>query len=265
MTRGLAGTRDVGGPIAVAAIGSGLVLLAAPHLPIGSMVAQDLVAIALAVGGALAALHVSSRALLPGKAAWPLVLGSVAVLVVLYAIQPGRVGVPFQVGALLLGGRVIGGAIGERVEHPGHVLPATIVAAAADCASVLSPEGITNAVAQNERALATFALAAAIPGTEAITFVLGIGDLIVIALVLSVARKFDVSRARVTFACALALVVAFVASALLAAPVPALLPIAIVVNLLVPPFRRLRQKDRSVAIAALVVAVGVVVVVLLRR
>ncbi|NUP10333.1 MAG: hypothetical protein HOW73_30150 [Polyangiaceae bacterium] len=252
-------------PIAAASLASGSLLLVAPHLPIHAVAAQDLLAVILGAGGALAALHASSAGALRSAAAWISLGVAVSALVFLYVATPGAGALPVQVAALLVCGRIVGGSIGERVQHAGHVLPATVVAAAADCASLLSPEGISHGISQSDRALAVFALAAPIPGSSAITFVLGIGDLIVIALLLGVARKFGISARRVTIACVVALVAAFGASALFAAPIPALVPIAIFANALVPPFRAVAKKDRTTTIVAVTVAVGLVVFVWLRR
>lgn len=251
-------------PIVLAAGASGALLLLSPHLPIADAMAQDLCAIVLGIGAALTALHVSSAGAF-GRAVWIFLAVGVGALAVVYFASVGPFAVPLQVFGLLSTGRVIGGAIGKRVQHPGHVLPATLVAAAADCASLLSPEGITHAVSQDERALATFALAAAIPGTTAITYLLGIGDLIVMAMLLGVAREHGVSALRVTLACVVSLAVAFACSALWQSPIPALVPIAVFVNLLVPAFRRVAPKDRRVAALAAALALGLVVVVALRR
>lgn len=249
-------------PLLGAALLSGLVVVTAPYLPIPSDAVADLLAVVLAAGGALAALHLSSAGK-PSVTAGLAAAGvGVAMLGALYFSKSSSpFTIPFQVFGLLVVGRMVGGLIGERIQSPGHVLPATVVAAAADCASVFSPEGASNAIVQNERTLAVFALAAAIPGTTAITYVLGVGDLVMIALVYAVARKFDVSTSRVTLAMAGALVLAFGASALVGLPIPALVPIALVVNLAVPQFRRVPRSDRKAAMIAAILAVGLVLFV----
>ncbi|MBK6513682.1 MAG: hypothetical protein IPM79_30290 [Polyangiaceae bacterium] len=251
-------------PLALTALAMGAAVALAPAAPLTSLVLQDLCAIGLAVGLALCALHASSGVKLSGAAAWLSFGAATAGVAFVWLAQPDRWAIPLQFLSLVALARTAGGAIGERVQHPGHVMPATIVAAAADWASVLSPEGVTKAVAQSERALATFALAAPVPGTAAITYVLGIGDLVVISLLLAVARSFNISRARVTASVAVALALAFIASAALAQPIPALVPIALVASAGVPAFRTLAPKDRKVAGFAVALAVGVVVLVALR-
>jgi ABC-type molybdate transport system substrate-binding protein len=68
----------------------------------------------------------------------------------------------------------------------------------------------------------------------------------------------------VTASVAVALALAFIASAALAQPIPALVPIALVASAGVPAFRTLAPKDRKVAGFAVALAVGVVVLVALR-
>lgn len=260
-------------PLSGAALLAALTVLVSPQLPIANDALADGLAVLLAAGGALTALQLSSA----GKWRLQAALGAgavgLAILVVLYGLASGSpLTIPFQVFALLLVGRVLGGLIGERIQSPGHVLPATLVAAAADCASVFSPEGASNAIASNERTLAVFALAAAVPGTSAITYVLGVGDLVMIALLYGVARKFlgpssgerSSTVARVTLALVAALVLAFGAAALAGLPIPALVPIALMVNLMVPEFRRVPRADRKAALVAAVLALGVVAFVALR-
>lgn len=252
-------------PLLGAACAMALAAAIAPRVPLASLAAQDLSAVVLAVGLALAALHASSAVRLDGPPLWGALLASLAGVAAVWLAQPGPWAVPLQGLALLTLARCAGGAIGDRVQHPGHVMPATIVAAAADVASVLSPHGVTNAVSQSERALATLALAAPVPGTQAITYLLGIGDLVVMSLVLAAARKFEVSRARVTAALALGLAAAFLASALLERAIPALVPIAVASSAGVPAFRRLAPRDRKAAALAAALAAGVVALVALRR
>lgn len=246
-------------PLLGAALLAGLVVLGSPSLPIPSDALADLLAVALAASGALAALQLSSAGKLALQAALCAGGVGIGILLLLYLLASSSpLTIPLQVFALLVVGRVAGGLIGERIQSPGHVLPATLVAAAADCASVFSPEGASNAIVQNERTLAVFALAAAVPGTSAITYVLGVGDLVMIALVYAVARKFELAAGRVTLALAAALVLAFGASALTGLPIPALVPIALVVNLVVPSFRRVPPADRKAALVAAILAAGVV-------
>lgn len=257
-------TLRVVAPLAAAALFTALLLALSPRVGMPPAL-EDPLAIALSVGPALAALVVSSRARAAGAVAAAIGLGGAATLAALYALGLPSALVPLQVLALLCVARGFGGSIGAAVAHPGHMLPATIIAAAADLASVLSPEGPTHQIAASERALSVAALAAPVPGTAAITFTLGVGDLTVIALYLGVALRFEISRTRVVGAAVLGLIAAFALAFALAAPVPALIPIGAASVALVPEFRRVARADRTAAIVGAAIALGVVVAVLLRR
>jgi hypothetical protein len=251
-------------PVLVAgALAAGFVAVA-PSLPVESAGLQDLSAVAFTASLALASLVLSSVVALEARVA--LVSGVVGGAILGWIYYQGLEGalVGPQVLALLLLGRALGGLVGDRVTHPGHIMPSLAIAAGADFASVLAPEGVSNAILESPRALSVFALASAIPGTDAVTLVLGIGDLIIMSMVLSVARKFEVPRRRVVLALALALALAFGAAFALALPVPALVPIALVCIALVPQFRRLERKDRTVGTVAIAVSIGIVLVVAVR-
>jgi hypothetical protein len=172
--------------------------------------------------------------------------------------------IPAQVLGLVGIAHAAGGLIGRRVEHPAHVLPACAVAAAADIASVLSPEGPSNAVAKSETAIALFALASAVPGTTAISFVLGVGDLIFAAIVFGVAARHGVPLLKVGLLVLAAFASALAASAVFAAPIPALVPVGVFAVAGVPEFRRLEKKDRRAAAFAIAAAAAVVIGVALR-
>lgn len=257
-------TLRVVAPLVFAALFTELLLVVSPHVAV-SPALEDPIAIALSVGPALAALVVSSRARAAGAVGAAIGLGGAATLAALYSLGLPAALIPLQVLALLCVARGLGGSIGGAVAHPGHMLPATIIAAAADLASVLSPEGPTHQIAASEKALSVAALAAPVPGTTAITFTLGVGDLIVIALYLGVALRFDLSRVRVVGAAALGLIAAFGLAFALAAPVPALIPIGAAALALVPEFRSVARADRRAAIVGAAIALGVVVAVLVRR
>src|SRR5262249_22830114 len=66
--------------------------------------------------------------------------------------------------SLVAVGHALGASLGRRVQHPGHLLPACIVAACADVASVVHPSGPTHAIAASERALSILAINVPVPG-----------------------------------------------------------------------------------------------------
>jgi len=241
-----------------------LAFAAAPHLAVPDG-AIDPLAVVIAVLPALLALVSSSEERLGGKASLAVLAGGAALLVVVYLAGFSRALVGVQAIGLLAVGRGLGGGIGERVAHPGHVLPASIVAATADVASVLSPEGVSNAIVANERALSVAALAAPVLGSSGFTFVLGAGDLVMMALVLAVARRFEISRVRVGLALGLGLFLAFALSALLARPIPALCTIAVALPLGSARFFRVERRDRTATLVAVALCAGVVAAVWLRH
>ena len=155
-------------------------------------------------------------------------------------------------------GHVVGDAIGSRIQHPGHLLPACVVGGCADLISVAHPAGPTHAIVSSERALALAAISFPVPGTRSFAPALGIGDLLFVALIFAAARIHKLPRRRVFALCAGGIAVAGVMSALLMKPVPALPTIAAAVLLGVPRARILARSDRSTALAAMAIAVGLV-------
>jgi hypothetical protein len=236
----------------------------APHVSVPDPIV-DPIAVLVVVTPALLALARSSGIGLSGKASMALFGFGGLILATLYFAGFSRAVVGLQVFGLLAVGRGLGGAIGERVTHPGHVLAASIVAATADLASVLSPEGVSNAIVANDRALSIAALAAPVMGSTAMTFVLGAGDLVMMSLVFAVARRFEVSRTRVAFAFAIGLFAAFALSALLARPIPALCTIALAGTLSSPRFFRVAPRDRTATIIGACLCAGVIASIIVRR
>lgn len=251
------------GPLFATAAFVWLACAVAPHVVVAEALVDPL-AVLLVVTPALFALMRSSAVELDGKASLSLLGLGAALLATIYFAGFSRAVVGLQVLGLLLVGRGLGGGIGDRVAHPGHVLPASIVAATADLASVLSPEGVSNAIVANDRALSVAALAAPVLGSRAMTFVLGAGDLVMMSLVFAVARRFEVSRVRVAVAFAIGLFIAFALSAVLARPIPALCTIAIAGTLSSPKFFRVAPRDRTATIVGATVCAGVIAAMILR-
>ena len=143
--------------IAPGAIAAGCVVL--PRFPMGEA-ATNLVAAALPCGAGLAALTLASRADPPLAASLVLGGASAALLGVLAGLgvtsAAGVVGVAL---ALVVVSHTLGASIGRRIAHAGHVAPACAIAAAADIASIVSPEGPTHAIATSDAALSVLAIA----------------------------------------------------------------------------------------------------------
>jgi hypothetical protein len=159
--------------------------------------------------------------------------------------------------ALVALGWGIGATIGRRIEHPGHLLPACVVVASADVASVVSRWGPTHAIAESERALSVLAMSFPVPGEASVAPALGVGDLVFMAIVLGAVAVHGLSVVRAALLCALGTLIAGGASAVLATAVPALLPIGAAVVIGLPAARRLRSEERRVAGLAMVIAVSV--------
>ncbi len=167
--------------------------------------------------------------------------------------------------ALVALGWAVGSSIGRRVQHASHLLPACVVAASADLVSVLSPEGLSHAIARSDRALSVLATWFPVPGSRELSPALGAGDLMFIALVLGVACARALPYARTVALCLLGTALAGLAAAYLGAAVPALLPIATCVIAGLPAARRLPNADRKPARWAMIVAGSVVLASVLRN
>jgi hypothetical protein len=235
----------------------GAAALAFPRLAVGFAVA-DFVVFAGATSTAVAALAVAARGFPPGR--WR--AGTVAVAVVALGIvaATGAAGAvtPIVVDtALVAAAWSIGSSIGRRIEHPGHLLPACVVVASADAASVVSSFGPSHAIAASERALSIAAVAFPVPGTSSFAPALGVGDLVFIAILFGAVRAHALSLRRAASLAWIGAMAAGVASAVLGMPVPALVPIAAAIVLGLPEARRVRARERTVAAVAMAIAVTV--------
>ncbi|MFT3921040.1 MAG: hypothetical protein QM778_00765 [Myxococcales bacterium] len=100
--------------------------------------------------------------------------------------------------ALLAGGTAIGAALGARIEHAGHLLAVALVSGLADLWSAhAGPTArmVADAISRPER-LALFALPWPLWGTGTIQPVLGVGDVVFVALYLATFRRHGLSRVR---------------------------------------------------------------------
>ncbi|MGZ3450723.1 MAG: hypothetical protein ACXVEF_14065 [Polyangiales bacterium] len=236
-------------------VGIGLVVMPAIHVGPG---AADAITFALGALIAMSSLALGARVSLSEKGAFAVDFAAVVALTILAVL---RVRSPWMApvvdAALLAFAWATGAAIGRRIEHAGHLLPAIFVAAAADLASVASSWGPSKAIVANERALSLLAISAPVPGVRAAAPVLGVGDLIFVALVLG---TVDAKKLRYGRAVSLALVgiaIAGFASARLGAAVPALPAIGALLLLGLPQIRKVTRKDRTVT----TIAIGVSIVV----
>jgi hypothetical protein len=247
---------------------AGAAALIFPRLVIGEGGAAA-IHFAAGTGAALAALVLAARAGAgegppPARAVIAQVAaGTAAVLAGAWApVGPVFAAMLVDLGLILAAGAV-GGAVGRRVAHPGHLMPACAVAAAADLASVIHPSGPSHAIAASERALSLVAFGFPVPGVRAVAPALGVGDLTFLALVLGVVIQHRMSLGRAVVAAVVGLAAAGGVAALAGREVPALVPIGAAVVAFLPEARRVRPEERRTAALAIALSAAVVVGVLL--
>jgi hypothetical protein len=183
---------------------------------------------------------------------------SAASLLALLVRQPSPIATVLWVDtALVCLSWALGCSLGRRVQHAAHLFPACVVAASADVVSLLSPEGPSHAIVESDRALSVLATWFPVPGSTAISPALGIGDLLFMALIFGVARAHHLPYARCLIACVIGTALAGAAAAWSGLAIPALLPIAAVVLLVLPTIRQLRRSDRSAAHWSMLIASSV--------
>ena len=226
----------------------------------------DFVTFLAPVGAAFAALGVGSLAE-PSRRVVLGVLGVAAAALVTVALSGVySMTLALVVGACLVAiGWGIGLPIGRRVQHPGHLLPACAIAAAADVASVFSDSGPTAAIVESKRALAVLALPFPVLGTNDAVPTLGVGDLVFVGLLLGVAARHGISRWRVYALAIVGALLAGLMSALLEAAVPALPAIGLTALVGIPQARSVPARDRKMAAIAVAAALTIVVATVLPR
>jgi len=242
-----------------------LAILIAPRVPVG-IAAAELATFVGAAGVALLGVALGARRAIAGRSLLLIDVGVVALLGVLAVLRARSVWLtPVIDAALIAFAWATGSAIGGRVEHGAHLLPAAAVASAADIVSVASSWGPSNAIAASERALSLLAISFPVLGTRIVAPALGVGDLIFVALALGVARKHELPYRRMAILAFIGVLIAGVASAVLGRAVPALPAIGLMIVAFVPAARQVRRKDRSVTMIAIGVAVVIAVFGVLSR
>lgn len=245
--------------LGIAAVVSGACVAVALVLPPPPTLALLIAGIVLVLGASFASLAVASRARAPLAVHGVAIAVAVAGGIVAYVTAQRSIGwVPIGNLLLVASGWGIGGAIGSRVEHAGHMLPAAAVAAAADLASVLHPSGPSNAIASSERALAVVALNVPLPGGIAAP-VLGVGDLVFASIALGVASRHRVAPWGPLAGVALGAGVSVALSALFERPIPALVAMGALAVLFTPAFRTLRRVDRRTTIFSVTAAIAIAI------
>ncbi len=210
---------------------SAAIVGAAWHVPARPLEARDVVVV-VALGAALMGL------------AWraPPVLGGLVGAVGLVAVAS-----------------VLGGAVGGRMEAPGHLLAVALTSSAVDLWSVSSPSGPTHHVVQTPALLRLLTVGVAIPPERGPHPAVGFGDVVFVALYFAAASRFDLPRRRMAAALAASLVGAGALALWMDRPVPALPAMGVFVVATQPLARGIRAKDRRpTLLAALLLAASAI-------
>lgn len=185
-----------------------------------------------------------------GRARLPWFLAAAAVLVAQSRLQlPAAWAAPAVTACLLWVTTGVGHAMGPRIEHAGHILFVAWISTVADVFSVFHHAGVTHAVAESKVALSVVALPFPMLGTADVVPFLGGGDVIFMALYLSVTRRHGLSVRRTWIGLGLGLLLTLVALLMFGRVVPALPFLGLGVLCLQPTMRRPPAPQRLAATA----------------
>lgn len=177
----------------------------------------------------------------------------------------GILGSAAVIVALLASGSVSGSVLGARIAHPGHLSVVAVVSSLADVWSVLGSSGPTATIVTNAPLLSVLALPFPMLGTSDIEPLLGLGDIVFVALYLTASERFGLEKKRTI----LALSVAFALTALfvivLARPIPALPFLGLAILVAHPEARLPPSSERRTALIGMVILALVAVAVLALR
>jgi len=224
----------------------------APVVPVppavGFVVAFALVAGAMIASGWLVPLA-SPRALV-----WVVVPGvAVGLLAWTGHASAGWPAAAVVAASLLVGGALAGTVVGSRIQHAGHLLVVAWVSTLADAYSVLSASGVSARVVESAEWLPLLAVSWPIYGTDAIEPVLGVGDVVMVALYLTAVRRHGLRERRTVVALAVAFAAVLVALFASGIALPALPFLGVAVVAVHPEARRLRPEDRKPALLGVAV------------
>jgi hypothetical protein len=257
--------------LAIAGSALALVLAAwlAPLAPIDPRGSEGAALVAYAIGYACtAAVVLVVAALGPRDGRVALVASSLAVtilaLLFVEAASPSLLATVLVLAALLAIGTSVGATIGGRIQHAGHLSVVVVVSSIADLASVLAPSGPSHEIAESPALLSLLALSWPMAGTTRIEPLLGVGDVVFVALYLGAAAQHGLSMRRTLVALASALAITAAVVALLALPIPAL-PFLGAAMLIAHPAARLPPAEErakaGIALVLFVLSFGTLVLV----
>ncbi|AKF08394.1 hypothetical protein [Sandaracinus amylolyticus] len=247
-----------------------LAALVAPLVPVDP--SRSAVAAFAAFGLGFAA--VSAMTIAAGAVIGPLPPRALALWVPVIAVLAGSAATrasgiaasALVIVALLTGGAVSGGVVGARIQHAGHVVIVAVVSSLADVWSVLSPAGPSAAALESAPMLSVLALPFPMLGTRAIEPLLGIGDVVFVALYLTVSRRFALGVRRTIVALGIAFAVTAASVIALERALPALPFLGAAILVAHPETRLPPPHERRVAAIGIgVLAVLVISVLALSR
>lgn len=143
----------------------------------------------------------------------------------------------------------VGHLLGPRIEHAGHMLFVAWISTVADIFSVFHHSGVTHAVAESAVALSVVALPFPMLGTGDVVPFLGGGDVVFMALYLSVSRRHGLSAWRTWTGLGIGLLLTLAALVVFERVVPALPFLGFGVLCLQPAMRRPPAPQRLAATA----------------
>ncbi len=241
------------------ALAIGLLALCAILFPLAPIDPSASVSAAL-VAYAFAYAAVSACVLAAGASAPDLGRGAAGIVVVgalllasLASSTPTALHAALVLACLLTVGTSAGAAVGSRIESAGHLLPVAIVTSLADVVSVLTPGAPSDVIADTPAWLSVLAISWPMPGTSDLPAILGVGDVVFVALYFGAARKHHLPLARTALALTLGLAITAAVVAATSLAIPALPFIGGAMVLAHPAARQLPMKDRRPATIGIVV------------
>ena len=238
--------------------------LAAPTMVLPPLAAY-FVSYGMVVGLVLATCNAAPR--LEGRRAlWMLIPALLIVMLALFKIRADNAGLAALVlCGVLLGCSALGGLIGGKVEKAGYLLVVAIISASVDAYSVLTPEGITAQVVEDEALLSVLAISWPMAGVSELFPILGMGDVTLTALYFVAARRHGLGMGRGVIAFAVAYIAIAVCVVLAERALPALPFLGLAALVAWPEARRIPREDRAQAWGGMAVVAAALILVTLFR
>lgn len=234
----------------------GCMAAVAPWVPLGPL-AATLLALAVVALAIVAGVALGPSGALPARSALPVALAGLGLVALALTLPPVASGLAGALGLIAVGA-VVGGAIGSRMESPGHLAAVALVSAAVDLWSVTSPAGPTHRIVQSPALVRLLTVSVAIPPGREPRPAIGFGDVVFVALYLAAAARFAMPRPRMSVALWAGIFAAGALAVALGRAVPALPTIGLMVLATQPMARDVPAADRrATALAAVLLVASV--------